>query len=115
VADAKERRTAFPDHHDFNPIQTAIILTFACSEIAGELACKRCLQNGVIMRKATKVVDSTGWQINVLYGGCDFLTVKSPTLPAAIAELVCHLPEKDKQALLDVLQKATRVSITTGE
>jgi hypothetical protein len=55
------------------------------------------------------------WQINVLFGNREFLTVKSPTLPGTIAELVCRLPDKDKQALLDLLHKATQVTLTTQE
>jgi hypothetical protein len=60
------------------------------------------------MTKPTKVLASTEWQINVLFGGVsESLTVKAPTLPAAIAELVCHLTEKDRQTLLDLLDKTT--------
>ena len=54
-------------------------------------------------KRSSGVVFPAEWQINVLFGGHEFLKVKSPTLPGAIAELVCHLTERDRQALLDLV------------
>jgi hypothetical protein len=49
------------------------------------------------------------WQINVHYDGHPpLLTVKAPTLAASIAELVCHLTEEDRQALLDLVAARTQ-------
>jgi hypothetical protein len=86
------------------------------------LSCKSWPQNvATIMAKRSRV--SAGKRCcfsrrmanQCLFGAREFLTVKSPTLPGSIAELVCRLPDKDKQALLDLLHKATQVTLTTHE